>query len=78
MKTAISLPDGLFEEAERLSRRMKIPISRLYRNAALEYVARHNPDEMTEAMNQVVDSMGPEKDNFLAQAAHSILTGIEW
>ena len=43
MKTAISIPDDVFEEAERLARRMGKSRSRLYQHALAEYVARHAP-----------------------------------
>ena len=41
MKTAISIPDDVFEVAERLARRTKKSRSRLFSDAIGEYVARH-------------------------------------
>jgi len=38
MKTAISIPDRLFEAAERLARRMGMSRSELYSNAIASYV----------------------------------------
>jgi metal-responsive CopG/Arc/MetJ family transcriptional regulator len=38
MKTVISLPDGVFRDAERLARRLKKSRSELYREAVAEYV----------------------------------------
>jgi metal-responsive CopG/Arc/MetJ family transcriptional regulator len=43
MKTAVSIPDEVFESAERLARRMKKSRSRLFSDAVREYVARHTP-----------------------------------
>jgi hypothetical protein len=37
MKTAISLPDQVFYEAEETAQHMGIPRSKLYLNALLEY-----------------------------------------
>jgi hypothetical protein len=51
MKTAISIPDDVFESAERLARRTKRSRSRLFSDALKEYLARHTPDKVTEAMN---------------------------
>ena len=42
MKTAISIPDPLFKEAERLTKRLRIPRSQLYARALEDYIQRHN------------------------------------
>ncbi len=41
-----------------MKRRMKKPRSPLYREALAEYVARNEPDRVTEAMNEVCDEVG--------------------
>ena len=48
MKTAVSVPDDIFEGAERLARREGRSRSEVYSAALREYVARHSPDEVTE------------------------------
>ena len=58
MKTAISLPDELFRAAERQAKRTRKTRSQLYAEALAEYLARHAPDEVTEAMNRVVERVG--------------------
>ena len=58
MKTAISLPDGIFKEADRFARRMRKSRSQLYAEAITEYLARHAPNAVTEAMNNVCDRFG--------------------
>ena len=45
MKTAVSIPDEIFEKVERLAEREKRTRSELYSAALREYVARHAPDE---------------------------------
>ncbi len=52
MKTAISLPDALFAEADRLARRLAKSRSQLYREAVEEYIARHDPEEVTRALDR--------------------------
>ena len=54
MKTAISIPDEVFRAAERHAHRARKSRSQLYTEALAEYLARHSPDEVTEAMNKVV------------------------
>jgi predicted transcriptional regulator len=57
MKTAISIPDEVFAEAEQLATELQTSRSRLYSRALREFVARHSPDRVTEAMNRVVDEI---------------------
>ena len=78
MKTAVSIPQDIFERAERLARRTKKPRSRLFSDALREYVARHGPDEVTEAMNRVCTEVGETRDPFVSAAAHRTLERSEW
>ena len=78
MKTAVSIPDEIFERAERLAKRNHRSRSELYADALDEYVARHSPDEVTETMNLVCERMGDEKDAFNAAAGQRVLKSIEW
>ena len=58
MKTAVSIPDEIFEK-----------------------VARHAPDEVTDAMNRVCDRIGdsPAGDTAFRQAAaRNALEKVEW
>ena len=78
MKTAISVPDDVFESAERLARRERRSRSEIYSTAVREYVARHSPDEITDALNRVVTEVGLSRDPFVARAAAQILENSEW
>lgn len=69
MKTAVSIPDEIFNQAERLAERTRMSRSRLFSEALREYVARHVPDEVTEAMNRVCADLGDTTaDEFTAAA----------
>jgi len=78
MKTAVSVPDEVFESAERLARRERRSRSEVYSAALREYVARHSPDEITEAMDRVVADVGNTIDPFLTSAATRLLVRAEW
>ena len=78
MKTAISIPDEVYEGAERLARRTKKSRSRLFSDALKEYLARHAPDEVTEAMNRACAEAGEGRDPFVSSAARRILERSEW
>ncbi len=77
MKTAVSIPDEVFEGAERLARRTKRSRSRLFSDALKEYLARHAPDEVTEAMNKACAEIGDAKDAFVSSAARRALEQSE-
>lgn len=78
MKTAISIPDKVFEEAERLAERLQTSRSQLYTRALAEFVARHDDDQIAAAMNRVVDELGPAVDDFTREAALQTLRRVEW
>ena len=79
MKTAVSIPDDVFERAEAWARRAGQSRSEVYSRALREYVSRHSPDEVTAAMNAVCDAVAAEpKDPFLIAASRRILRRTEW
>jgi metal-responsive CopG/Arc/MetJ family transcriptional regulator len=77
MKTAVSVPDDVFERVERLARRAGRSRSEVYSAALREYVARHAPDEVTDALNAVVEAAG-DPDPFVLAAGEQILQSDEW
>ena len=78
MKTAVSIPDAIFEKAERLARRARLSRSAIFSAALKEYIARHAPDEVTEAMNRVCDKVGECPEPFVAAAGRRVLENTEW
>lgn len=78
MKTAVSIPDPVFEQAERLARRLKRSRSELYSRALAEYLARHAPDQVTEEMNQAIAAVEEPVDAFAAVAGRRALRRAEW
>lgn len=53
--------------------------SQLYAEALAEYLARHTPDEVTEAMNRVIDKLGnPAVDPLVTAAAQRVFERTEW
>jgi metal-responsive CopG/Arc/MetJ family transcriptional regulator len=78
MKTAVSVPDEIFKDIERLARRARKSRSEVYSAALKEYVARHAPDEITETMNRVCERVKDGKDAFVAAASSRIMEHAEW
>lgn len=77
MKTAISIPDDVFDEAEALAHRLKKSRSELYSRAVREYVARHAADRVTEQLDVLCGEAGPPYD-FAKAAAQRTLERSEW
>ena len=76
MKTAISIPDDVFSEADELARELKQSRSQLYTRAVREYVARHSADSVTVALDAVV---AEDSDSAFAKiAGRSVLERSEW
>ncbi len=53
MKTAISIPDPIFQAAEGLAHRMGISRSQLYAEAVAEYMESHKNLNVTETLNKI-------------------------
>ncbi len=77
MKTAISLPDPIFQEAERFARRAGKSRSRLYGEALAEYLERHSSDAITETLDRVCAGLDPA-DPFAVAASRRVLQNTEW
>lgn len=53
MKTAISIPDPLFEAADQVAKRLRVSRSKLYATAILQFVQGHRTKGVTELLNEV-------------------------
>jgi metal-responsive CopG/Arc/MetJ family transcriptional regulator len=78
MKTAVSIPDDVFEKVEKLARRGRRSRSEVFSAALREYVARHAPDEVTDTMDRVVLEVGDETEGFVKAAASRVLKRSRW
>jgi predicted transcriptional regulator len=78
MKIAVSVPDDVFDRAERLARQAGRSRSEVYSSALREYVARHAPDEVTDALDRVMADVGETADPFLSEAGRRVLETTEW
>ena len=78
MKTAISIPDDVFADAERLARELKQSRSQLYSRAVREYVARHSADSVTAALDAVCEEVGADDTGFATHAARRSFERTEW
>ncbi len=80
MKTAVSIPDNVFNDAERLVARFKTSRSELYSRAVAEFIARHDEDSVTQALDEVARNINadPSDTQMTTAAASAILRQVEW
>ncbi len=53
MKTAVSVPDDLFRQAEAAARRLRMSRSRLFTTALSEFLDRQQSNAVTDRLNEV-------------------------
>lgn len=80
MKTAISLPDAVFEAADRLAHRMGISRSELYATAVAKYVAQNRAAGVRERLDAVyvADPDASALDPILATLQTASLRKNDW
>ncbi|MHC5825141.1 MAG: ribbon-helix-helix domain-containing protein [Nostoc sp.] len=78
MKTAISLPDSVFEEAEALARQLGVSRSELYTKALKAYLRKYNRNQMLNQLNKVYSEESSELDPVLAKLQFMSLPREDW
>ncbi|MDW8234419.1 MAG: hypothetical protein RMJ54_16715 [Roseiflexaceae bacterium] len=73
MKTATSLPDDLFHEAERFAQAHGLSRSELYARALAFYLQTHQQQSITSALNQVYANESSALDPALRAAQSAVL-----
>jgi metal-responsive CopG/Arc/MetJ family transcriptional regulator len=78
MKTAVSIPDELFRQADELARRLGKSRSEVYREALADYLATHDPDAVRAALDAVADELAGDDFRFGAELARRALARSQW
>ena len=78
MKTAISLPDALFEAADQLAKRRGVSRSELYATAIEEYLRAQRDDFVTEALNRIYGEEDSSLEPALAALQAVALPRDDW
>ena len=69
MKTAISLPDRLYADAEETAKSLGIPRSQFYARAIEEFISTHKTDRITEKLNTVYNDSSPFSESVISIAS---------
>jgi len=78
MKTAISLPDSVFEEAEALAKQLGLSRSELYTKALKTYLRKYNRNQILNKLNQVYSKESSKLDLVLAKMEFMSLPHEDW
>jgi metal-responsive CopG/Arc/MetJ family transcriptional regulator len=78
MKTAISLPDPVFEEAESLAKQLGVSRSELYTKALKAYLQKYNHDRILNKLNEVYSEESSEADSVLTKMQLISLPNEDW
>ncbi len=78
MKTAVSVPDSVFQAGERFAQRLGVSRSRLYSKALFEYLQRHDEDEITRRLDEVYADEPSEPDPVVTRIAAQSLPSESW
>lgn len=79
MKTAVSIPDAIFEAAEILARRSGLARSQLYTRALQQLIEEDaSASSLTEAVNAAIEGTDTAPDEFIRRAARTDLARSKW
>ncbi len=80
VKTAISIPDALFDAVERMAKKFGISRSELFQRAIREFLGNHQHDGVTEALNEVYGPDGEKArlDPLLERMQAASIQEEEW
>ena len=78
MKTAISIPDPLFQSAEKLAHRLGMSRSELYSKAVSEYLQEHKGQGITEKLNTIYGNNDSELEAEFYSMQFNAIEGEEW
>ena len=78
MKVAVSIPDPLFDEAARVSERLRIPGSQLYARALQAFVQQQSGQEITARMDTALERIGASKEPGWEDLGLEIIRREKW
>jgi hypothetical protein len=79
VKTAVSIPDDVFEQAERAAKRLGVSRSELYARAMREFLGARRDAAITASYDEAfADEDEGEADRFRREAVRRTLLAVEW
>ena len=80
MKVAVSIPDPVYADADALAAKLNTSRSQLYTRALRAFIVQHDTDQITQALNDMIDEFGDDEENdaFRRAAARHVFERTEW
>ena len=78
MKTAISIPDEVFDAAEEMAKRLGMSRSQLYVTALREYLESHRSRAVTARLDEVYECQSSSLDLSVAEAQADSIDDEDW
>lgn len=78
MKTAISVPNVIFKEAEQLAQQMHLSRSGLYCAALIDFIKAHRKDAITKKLDAIYQNTSSSLDKPLLAAQLNVVEKEKW
>ena len=78
MKTAISIPDDVFDAADEMATRLGMSRSQLYATAVRQYLDAHRSQGVTARLDQIYEYQDSNLDLRVAEAQTASLDEEDW
>ncbi len=78
MKTAISIPDDVFDAADEMAARLGVSRSQLYATAVREYLEAHRSRGVTARLDQLYERVDSRLDLRVTEAQSASLGDEDW
>lgn len=78
MKTAISLPDSVYEEADSLAAKLNLSRSQLYVMALERFIKEHQAQDLTAQLDHYIDAHGQPTDAVFLHGSLDAMRRVEW
>lgn len=79
MKTAISVPDDVFDQAEKAAKRLGLSRSELFTRAVQEFLATRAEQNVTKSYDAAFgDAVESDVDDLRREATRRALLDVEW
>jgi len=78
MKVAVSVPDTIFEAAERLAKQHSVPRSQIFAEALAAYIKAHDSEAITSKLNEVYAEESSGLESSLTKAQLQAISNESW
>jgi metal-responsive CopG/Arc/MetJ family transcriptional regulator len=78
MKTAISIPDKLFNAADNYAKNHGFSRSQLYAKAVAQFLEQHSSDLITKQLNEIYSTESAKLDDTVSTMQFSSIEKEEW